>query len=571
MKFHLPKKLLVAVLAAVSANSVQAGAVVEVDQVLNVPSGEEVIISSDASRYEHYYAVAKDGEGTAVITGNVTKYAGIYVREGELQIGDGETETTLRIEVTADNEEIYCHGICVSGKDAVVTFNKATYSNGGEIFNQVGGANGNGTMNITNGSVLNLISNSNLLIGNSLFCTDTTVAPGSSEVYQGNYTLAGNGSGVKFGKGIVNVTSGSTLNTGYHNLWMSEGEINVSGQGSSAVICNYSGNRTILSLEDNSTSSLNVSDGGKMILNSSNVYAGWGSNGVVNINVDGEGSELIRPNERPPHPDDGVTGSTSTYIAYAGSGSETNINVTNGGKISFLSDVTSFNSKTSANRTANVTIDSKSTMLFNSVQMADGTTIENAGTMDASSLYMSGGSVANTGVLSVDSDFCVYAGTVSNSGSIVVDYFEVSGEGSCFSFDSNSSLTADCTWITDSASVNYTYFGETSETGAPITIIAIEDGYNEFDMDEGTNFNLELSGEYLSTLEGTEASMLVKVASGNLDNCHLNNTFTVSFENSVIWNADGIQWSATDDGLYIVGTLTKNQEVIVDEIGRAHV
>ena len=51
MKFHLPKKLLVAVLAAVSANSVQAGAVVEVDQVLNVPSGEEVIISSDASRY----------------------------------------------------------------------------------------------------------------------------------------------------------------------------------------------------------------------------------------------------------------------------------------------------------------------------------------------------------------------------------------------------------------------------------------------------------------------------------------------------------------------------------------
>ena len=47
----------------------------------------------------------------------------------------------------------------------------------------------------------------------------------------------------------------------------------------------------------------------------------------------------------------------------------------------------------------------------------------------------------------------------------------------------------------------------------------------------------------------------------------MNNTFTVSFENSVIWNADGIQWSATDDGLYIVGSLTRNQEVIVDESG----
>ena len=404
--------MVAAVVAAMTAQSVYAGATVQVDEVMNVPAGESSAIVSDTTRPAIYSAIAKDGEGSAVVVGNVTKYSAIYVREGELQVGDGTTPTSFVISASqaTDAQDVYDVGLCVSGKDAVVTFNNATYTNinsvsSQEHFTQVGGSDGNGIMNITNGSNLNLISNSNFFIGNSLYANETTAAPGSSALYQGNYTPAAGNSDVKFGKGIVNVSGGSTLSTGYHNFWMSEGELNVDGAGSVVNVCNYSGNRTILALEEYSTSTLNVTNGGKLVLNSSSLATTWASNGTTNINVVGEGSELLRPNARPVHPDTpgSPSGQTSTEISGGGKNSTTNIYVADGGKLSMLSDVTNFATNAGSNRTANMTVGSGGAAEFKDVMMGSGTTVSNSGDIAAEMVYVGEG--AEVGMASSDASF----------------------------------------------------------------------------------------------------------------------------------------------------------------------
>ena len=87
MKFHLPKKLLVAVMSTFAISTVQAGLTLNIQEIINVSEGDTIAIESDAERPSTYVAIAKDGLGTATVTGSVTKYTGIYVREGELQIG----------------------------------------------------------------------------------------------------------------------------------------------------------------------------------------------------------------------------------------------------------------------------------------------------------------------------------------------------------------------------------------------------------------------------------------------------------------------------------------------------
>lgn len=371
MKFRLPKTLLAAVMAATGL--AYAGTPVQIGEQIVVGEGNTVTISSDSAKTEHYNAIAKDGKGTAVIVGNVTKYSGIFVREGELQIGDGQTETNLRIEVTDDNSSIYGIGISAAGKDAVVTFNKANYSNGGEIFNQVGGADGNGTINITNGSEINLISNSNFLVGNQIYSTSTSIAPDDTTPYAGNYANSEHNRG----KGIINISGGSTLNTGYHNFWMSDGEINVDGAGTIANICNYYGNRTLLGLENDSNSTIRVTDGGTLVFNSDSLNTTSGNNASTKINADGANSVVLRPNERPPHPDTNVKGKTSTNIGTSGSNSTTEMCATNGGCISMLSDVTTVGS---AKNQVTFKVDNQSTIEFNGLVINGNAGITNEGT-----------------------------------------------------------------------------------------------------------------------------------------------------------------------------------------------
>ena len=97
MKLRLPVHMVAAVVAAMTAQTVYAGATVQVDEVMNVPAGESSTIVSDTTRPAIYSAIAKDGEGSAVVVGNVTKYSAIYVREGELLVGDGSTPTSFVI------------------------------------------------------------------------------------------------------------------------------------------------------------------------------------------------------------------------------------------------------------------------------------------------------------------------------------------------------------------------------------------------------------------------------------------------------------------------------------------
>ena len=531
MKLHLPLGLLAALLLA-AVTPAQAGASFDEFDIINVPSGENVAISSDTSRTEHYHAIVKDGAGSASITGNVTKYSGIIVREGELLIGDGTTTTSLRIEITDDNDDIYGLGIGVGGKDAVVTFNKASYSNGGEIFNQVGGSNGNGTINITNGSVINLTSNSNFLVGNNTYCTEVPTEPNSGDTYQGNYTTGLNG--IKFGKGIINVTGGSTLNTGYHNFWMSEGEINVSGAGAVVNICNYYGNRTILGLEAGSTSALNVTEGGTLILNSDSLTTGWYSKSITNINIDGEGSKLIRPNERPPHPDNGIKGKTKTEIAKTGGGCITNISVTNGGAAEFMSDTTYFGSTNSTpDSWAKVTVDDKSSFSAKTVELRSESSITTAGTvtMEALTLY---GDVTNSGTFNAATFTAQDGSTLEITGAQAViesDAFDAYA-------GSTIKLTAD------------------EREQAPITIS--EEGY--WYLDDDVSFILIFSEEYMESLETATNTVSVLVANTAADY----NGATVSVENMTQWNG-AFTWVEKDGKTYIEGSLNAISDITVSE------
>ena len=550
MKARLPKNLLAALMAATAMIATTNAATTKAEiktygthapvEIINVAAGESAALESDdvTEKTAQYLTIAKDGEGAVTVTGDIVKYHALMVREGKLEIGEG---SSLTINIGYDANKNYRTAFSVAGKDSEVVLNNATLNlASSEPHLNVGGGSGNGTLTLDNGSYANLAQSHLVTIGVEYWVDGTYESASSNTPYRGNYiTSAHDGKSLQ-GKGVLNIRNGSVVSVGsvhskdYGSFWMGEGELNVIGEGSKLVLFEQEGYRTITNMDVGSTSVINVKDGGYAWLNTSVVQMNYSNESLVVINVDGKNSELVIGNSN--HVE---YGDVTKIAAFNEENTSAVISVTNGGRLAFESTNTIMSGAVIPGKVS-YTVDAASSGSFNGLTIYNGVAINNAGTMDASSLYMSGGSVANTGVLSVDSAFCVYAGSVSNSGSIVVDYFEVSGEGSCFSFDSNSSLTADCTWITESASVNYTYFGETSETGAPITIIAIEDGYNAFDMDEGTNFNLELSGEYLSSLEGTEASLLVKVASGNLDNCNLNNTFTVSFDNSVIWSADGL-------------------------------
>ena len=123
MKLHLPVKLLAAVIATYSVGLTHAAAFYDsIDDIICVAPGETQQFIPVTQAPASSYSVAKDGEGTLIFTGTGTMYETLYVREGEMQFGDGETETNICFRPISNNKEGRYTALGVAGKDAVVRF-----------------------------------------------------------------------------------------------------------------------------------------------------------------------------------------------------------------------------------------------------------------------------------------------------------------------------------------------------------------------------------------------------------------------------------------------------------------
>ena len=403
MKFKLPKSLIIAVLAATSA-AYAAPYYDSIDQVINVGKDQTTSWSDveniPTSQPTNSFALAKDGEGTLSYTGKGTCYTTIYVREGEMQFGDGTTETNIRFQPTKNNAQGRYNALSVGGKDAVVSFNNAT-ATCNETAIMVGGANGNGKMIIENGSKVDFAGGNVFVLGDmSLeemtdpntglrdgYTNATTAQPGASvnsadNLYNGNYSDAKNGSGATFGRGELVVKDGSYFRATYGNFWIGEGALTVEGENTVMdVALNGYGYRTWLGLGDNTTAEVNVKAGAQLNINASEFFSNNGHNSSTFITIDGENSKLVIKDQTT------TAGAEKTNIAYfctSGNNSSTDVKITNGGELRLENDLTYFGDQNSANKNRNLTVEigEDAKLYVTDAEVNNGATITNDGTIE---------------------------------------------------------------------------------------------------------------------------------------------------------------------------------------------
>ena len=303
MKFHLPKKLMVAVLSAMVYQS--QAATLYPSEVFEVAQGDTVTWT-DYSNLQGGNAetpFVKDGEGTLVLKdlpGSTSQYykAPIVAREGKVLVQDST---------------VYAHGaytatygavstwIMVGGKDAEMTFSNSSFNIAtGECHMNVGTPDGSGTLNIEGGSNVKLVGS--LFMGthdyalnndgwglgyyynmNGTAATDD-IPLADQEPYdlthrytEGTYVDGYNGQDRQFGKGVLNVTD-STMEVatafvmGYADVTISGDTAVVKTQtGYGGVVSDDSGYvdtyAVILGRWSGAESNLTITDGATMETN----------------------------------------------------------------------------------------------------------------------------------------------------------------------------------------------------------------------------------------------------------------------------------------------------------------
>ncbi|MBQ2378807.1 MAG: hypothetical protein II295_00255 [Akkermansia sp.] len=428
MKMRLPKTLMVALVAAMAMNTASA--------VSHTVTSNETITSgsltTDSVNPGATHVITKTGEETVSVTGSVTKYASLYVHEGEVKVGDGVTDTTLTVRPYQTIEG----SLIIGGQDAVVTFDNANYKNANNGFIGVGTQDGSGKLYLTNGSTMTGDCEK-FTIGSSTYAS-------TSGYNEGTFHEAANGSGEKFGRGEVFVSGGSKMDTAYRSFYMGEGLLSVEGtegNESSVVIGNkessddsYKGYRVLLGIEKNSTSDIEVSGYGKVEVNAGEFRTNTASNSTTNITVSGPGAEF--------NVGDVVGKYTTAWVGYDNDegieDSSTNFNVENGGAVNFTNDRMVLGGATSEQNGNSVSVkvqDDESSFNFKgtSASMYAGVAIENKGTVkidSANSFYMSGGEIVNDGSFTTnDIDISGAASSIKNNGTFTAeDYTQKGGE-----------------------------------------------------------------------------------------------------------------------------------------------
>lgn len=462
MKLRLSKVFMTAVIgcsAAYAATNYDS-----IDQVISVGKGSTVAWSDveniPTSKPTNSYAVAKDGEGTLVYTGNSTCYSTIYVREGEMVFGDGETATNIRFQPTQYNAQGRYNALSVGGKNAVVRFDNANASCN-ETAIMVGGANGNGQMIIENGSHVDFAGGNVFVLGDISieemtdpntgipdgYTNATTAQPGASvdtaeNLYHGTYSDAKNESDATFGRGDVVVKGGSYFRATYGNFWICEGSLTVDGKDTVMdVALNGYGYRTWLGLGDNSTSEINVTGGAQLNFNMSEFYTNNGHNSSTFITIDGENSKLVLNDQTTAA---GAEKNNYAYFATSGQNSSTQVKVTNGGELRLENDFTSFGNKSSdaLNRTVSVEIGEESSLYVVDADVYGGATITNDGTIE----------ISEDGLLEL-----IGSANVTNNGNIIGETWLHDG----------GTLT-----MTDGSSIGSVYLGSSAEENDATLIVS---------------------------------------------------------------------------------------------------
>ena len=416
MKPRLSLGLLSAIVAVASIGYSNADVIP--NYVLPAPEEgkDSVEITSDSYAQDKYSVTVKDGDYTGTVTGTTNIHSTLYVREGDIQIGDGTASNnstqSLNILGTAGSNRV---GISIAGKNANVTLNKATLSaNSSYYFNTIGSCDGNGTLTADNGSFVKFGGASHVIIGEStdteneyVYGNNTTVSPDSNQKYPGSYTPAANGSGATFGKGIVTIKGGSTMEMGM-NFYMSEGELNIEGPDSTATMGGLIANRALINLNSNSTANINISDGGKLFVQMNEFTTNYNNNTTANINIAGQGSELVFRETTVDHPE--VSGDQSAdvevFLGRYGTNNNTSVQVTGGGKLTFeTSYVTLGKAGTNLGNTAKLYIDSDSEMATKGMNLKDSAVLVNEGLIsDNGAMYdlisiIGKGSLTNSGII----------------------------------------------------------------------------------------------------------------------------------------------------------------------------
>ena len=390
MKLQLPKQFMAAVLCSIAGGAVYAAEV--------TPKDGEIVNSKHEFMSAPNGNIFFDGTSTTEITENVTKSGNLYVREGELKFTTANTDGASTPTVRLGN-------LVVSGSDAVLTFDKANYTSSAAL-NHIGGVDGNGELNITD-SVFN--SDAEIF---TIGVQGSSTGNGSNGTgYSGSYD---NG----FGRGDVNITNSSAKLT-YRHLQIGQGSLNIDN--SSVIVGNtnstdeyYKGFKTTLGMGENTTSTINVTNGGKLEICASrngNYLGGFSTNysdgSTSNIIVDNGTFSVTDPESNNPekYP---MGREGNVYIGFSFMGDNkitpknatTNIEVKNNGVASF--DVYAiklgYEGMSADNNTVRITVgesDNKSTgtlnLHANNINMHDGVTLDNYGKVNIDTTYTKDG------------------------------------------------------------------------------------------------------------------------------------------------------------------------------------
>lgn len=417
MKLHLPKAFMMAILGSVIAGNLRAEAVIPGAVVTTT----EEFMAADAD------CIAKDGSGTVVITGDVTKNASLYVREGKVVVGSKETDTTLVLQ-PKDNT-----AFSVSGKNAVLEFVNAKYRES-DSMKHVGGVDGNGTLIFSEGSVIEGNNSELFTVG-----VQGGYGPSATYGFTGVTSPAKNGSANTFGRGDVIVSGGSTFNASYRHVLMGEASFTVTGKDSVAVFGNkdsgdeyYKGFKTSLGVGENTTSEINVTNGGKLDIYASEMdkYLGGfstneNSNTTSVITVDGGTFSVMDPtNADPEKYPEGRSGTAYIGFGYMSEvdsypqNTKTQIDVKGGGTANFNNHTTHLGYEGMKNNGSSVDItvhDASSELVFDGAQlyMHDGVTLNNHGKVTIDTTY-DNNRMDNGSMFTRKDDAHIYGGIINN-------------------------------------------------------------------------------------------------------------------------------------------------------------
>lgn len=322
MKFHLPIKLRMAVLAAMvltcgiaeaatlpdTESMVAPGVILTETQTITALPDAWVNVDFTGA---YSMPVVKDGVDTTLTVQDVGTQtqpqrvgSPLYVREGNVVIDDSYILHHSGYYTGASNAAINANAhpaqamINVAGNKANLTLNNTTYADtNADSYLAVGGPDGEGTLTLNN-SHIRVISATigynrdttwaGTYIVNSTYAT----TEGGGRYSNGVYTTV---DGRPFGAAVVNINQGSVLELGT-TAWLAQAVVNVNG-GEMNVGSDNTSNDMVLGRKNGCETELNITNGGSLNVNSlASVKTGDYTTGVetksVKVTVSGTGSAL---------------------------------------------------------------------------------------------------------------------------------------------------------------------------------------------------------------------------------------------------------------------------------------